>query len=306
MALSPASPVIATTDVIVTGGPSESAVSWAAIFAGAVAAVALSLILFVLGSGLGLAMVSPWSGEGATTTGVAISSIVFLIVIQWVSSGVGGYMAGRLRTKWTTASGDEVFFRDTAHGFLAWALATLLVAGLMSSAITSAIGGATKAATEVTAGAVQGAAQGGVQAAANDAARRPGSASDYFVDRLFRPTTMTPATSMPAAPTVVENKAEATAVLARAAVTGQMPAADKAYLAQMVASRTGMSEAEATRRVDEVLAEIEAAKTKARQAADEARKAAVKVSLLVFLALLIGAFIGSAAGAYGGQLRDEI
>lgn len=305
MALSPASPVVATTDVIVTGGPSESAVSWAAVFAGAVAAAALSLILFVLGSGLGLAMVSPWSGEGATATGVAISSIVFLIVIQWVSSGVGGYMAGRLRTKWTTARGDEVFFRDTAHGFLAWALATLLVAGLMSSAITSAIGGATKAATEVTAGAVQGAAQGGVQAAANDAAR-PGSASDYFVDRLFRPTTMTPATSMPAAPTVAENKAEATAVLARAAVTGQMPAADKAYLAQLVASRTGMSEAEATRRVDEVLAEIEAAKTKARQAADEARKAAVKVSLLVFLALLIGAFIGSAAGAYGGQLRDEI
>lgn len=306
MALSPASPVVSTTDVIVTGGASESAVSSAAILAGAIAAAALSLILFVLGSGLGLAMVSPWSGEGATVTGVAISSIVFLIVIQWVSSGVGGYLAGRLRTKWTSLRGDEVFFRDTAHGFLAWALATLLVAGLMSSAITSVIGGATKAAREVTSGAVQGAAQGGVQAAANGAAA-PNAASDYFVDRLFRPTTMTPAVpGMPGAPTVAESKAEAAAILASAALNGQMTATDKTYLVQLVAGRAGMSEAEATRRVDEVLAEIDAAKTKAKQAADEARKAGVKLSLLMFLALLIGAFIGSAAGAYGGQLRDEV
>jgi len=305
MAVSPATPVVATTDVIVTGNGSQSAVSWAAIFAGAVAAAALSLILVVLGSGLGLAMVSPWSGEGATATSVAISSIVFLIVIQWVSSGVGGYMAGRLRTKWSGLRGDEVFFRDTAHGFMAWALATLLIAGLMSSAITAAVGTATKAATEVTAGAVQG----GVQAAANTAGV-PEASNTYFVDRLFRPTAPAQATSgmttSPAGLAVTDSKAEASAILAKAAVTGQLPAADKAYMVQMVASQTGMSEADATRRIDEVLAEIEAAKTQAKQAADETREAGVKISLLMFLALLIGAFIGSAAGALGGQQRDEI
>ena len=239
--------------------------------------------------------------EGATVTGVAISSIVFLIVIQWVSSGVGGFIAGRLRTKWHAVRSDEVFFRDTAHGFLAWALATLIVAGLMSSAITAAIGTIARSATEVTAGAVQG----GVQAAASGSAV-PGMAGDYFVDRLFRPVTMMPAVPGTAsAPTGAADKSEVAVILASAAVKGEVPAADKTYLVQLVASRTGMTEADTTRRIDTVLGEIEAAKTKAKQAADEARKAGVKLSLFMFLALLTGAFIGGAAGAYGGQLRDE-
>ena len=129
----------------------DSAVSWAAIIAGAVGAAALSLILLLLGSGLGLSMASPWSGPSATT--FAVSTAIWLIVVQWLASGVGGYIAGRLRTKWNGIHTDEVAFRDTAHGFLAWALATLLVAGLLGSAVSSIVGGGASAVSSIASGA---------------------------------------------------------------------------------------------------------------------------------------------------------
>jgi hypothetical protein len=95
-----------------------SGVSWAAVIAGAFVAAALSLILLALGTGLGLSSVSPWSNLGASASTIGRVAIIWLIIIQIVGSAMGGYLAGRLRTKWATIHTDEVYFRDTAHGFL--------------------------------------------------------------------------------------------------------------------------------------------------------------------------------------------
>src|SRR5471030_2289605 len=136
-----------------------SGVSWGAIFGGAVAAAALSFVLLILGFGLGLSAVSPWSYSAAP---VARSSILWVIFMELASAGIGGYIACRLRVKWASVHTDEVYFRDTAHGLLAWAVATLLMAALMAGATKSAIGGAADAgAAAAAAGAPAAAAMAG-------------------------------------------------------------------------------------------------------------------------------------------------
>ena len=127
----PAAAVIANDS---SGSP--SAVSWAAIIGGALAAVAITLLLVALGAGIGLSSVSPWSPSNPTATTFTLLAAVWLIIVQWLSSGLGGYLAGRLRTKWVGLHTDEVFFRDTAHGFLAWALASVLVAAFATSSVS--------------------------------------------------------------------------------------------------------------------------------------------------------------------------
>src|ERR1700694_5585403 len=126
---------------------SRSGVSWAAIIAGGVTAAAVSLILLILGAGLGLTTVSPWSNAGASATAIGVGAIIWLVVTQWIAAGLGGYLTGRLRTKWVNVHTHEVFFRDTAHGFLAWALSTVIFAALLTSAISSLVSGTTTAAT---------------------------------------------------------------------------------------------------------------------------------------------------------------
>ena len=113
-----------------------SAVSWSAITAGTVAAVALTLTLITLGSAFGLASVSPWPGAGATAATFTIGAGIWLIVTQWLSSALGGYLTGRLRTRWHGLHTDEVFFRDTAHGFMTWALATVIIALVAVAAVS--------------------------------------------------------------------------------------------------------------------------------------------------------------------------
>jgi hypothetical protein len=122
-----------------------SAVSWAAIIAGAFAIVAVGLILLALGSGLGLSSVSPWPNSGPSATTFGALAAVWLIIVQWVSAALGGYITGRLRTKWVGVHTDEVYFRDTAHGFLAWAVAAVIMAAALSSAATSAVGNIVRA-----------------------------------------------------------------------------------------------------------------------------------------------------------------
>lgn len=140
---------------------SHSGVSWAAIFAGATGAAALSLILIVLGFGLGFSAVSPWPGDGATAKQLGISSIVWLALTQIIASGLGGYIAGRLRVKWANLHGDEVYFRDTAHGFLSWAVATLVAAMLVLGAAGNLVGAGASAASQA---ATVSAAAGGAAA----------------------------------------------------------------------------------------------------------------------------------------------
>ncbi|PBC06970.1 hypothetical protein [Mesorhizobium sp. WSM3859] len=288
-----------TADEPATLETSSSAVNWGAIVAGAFAAATLTVILMLVGSGLGLAMMSPWGSPSLTT--FAVSTAVWLVIVQWLSSALGGYVAGRLRTKWVNVHTDEVYFRDTAHGFLAWALATLLVATVLGSAVSGIAGTGAQATTGLLSGAAAGAAS---QASA---ARVP-SANDfagYFVDALFRPAGNAAA---PAAATPQNNAdaaAQAARILTISAANGEMSADDKAYLAQLVASRTGLPQAEAQKRVDQVLAQVEDANNKAKAAADKARKASATAAMVGALSLVIGAFIAAVAGVIGGRQRDE-
>jgi hypothetical protein len=111
---------------------SASGVHWGAITAGALGAVGITFVLVSLGPALGHVTVSPWSPSGSAPKAFGIAAGIWLIVTQWLSSGLGGYLAGRLREKWVGIRTDEVLFRDTAHGFLAWALATLIVVTLLT------------------------------------------------------------------------------------------------------------------------------------------------------------------------------
>jgi len=280
---------------------SASAVSWGPIIAGATTAAAISLCLVILGSGLGLTMVSPWAGDSASGTAIAISAVIWFVVIQWVSSGLGGYVTGRLRTKWVGVHNDEVFFRDTAHGFVAWTVATLFVAWLMSGAMAGLIGKGADVASTVAGGAAMGAA-----ANADKIASMP---SAMYVDRLLRPATGT-ATPPPAggagndAASMSAARDEIGRILMTGA-TGEISADDKTYLAQMISTRTSMPQADAEKRVNDVIGQIDAAKTQAQKTADDARKAGIKLSLLMFVSLLIGAFIASVSAAYGGRQRDD-
>lgn len=274
-----------------------AATSWGAIVAGAVAATALSLVLMLLGSGLGLTVVSPWSFAGASATTFAVSTAIWLIVTQWVSAGLGGYVAGRLRSRWTSVTADEVFFRDTAHGFVAWALSILIVASVLGSAAA------------VTGTALRAAAVGGTTATAYrvEADRPMGpdrTAMDemaYLVDRLLR----VPAPPGIGAPTTAaEARAETQRILATG-LDGQIADGDRTYLVTLVANRAGISADEAQLRVAATIAHMEAAKLEAQKTAESARKVAATTAIVGALALLIGAFIAGVAAAIGGRLRDD-
>ena len=270
-----------------------SAVSWAPIVAGAFVASTTTLILMLVGSGIGLTMVSPWSMEGAAAGTVATSAAIWLVVVQWLSSGLGGYLTGRLRTKWVDVHNDEVMFRDTAHGLLAWALATLLVVGVMGSALSGIV--------STGAQAVSGVASGAATAAAASAdAPSASNATDYFVDLMFRP-----ADDADAARSAGDASRQASQILIASAASGKVSAEDEAYLARLVAARTNLSQADAEARVESVLTRIEEAKASALDAAETARKASATFALLSALSLVIGAFIASAAAALGGRQRDE-
>lgn len=294
-------PTVSAIDLSASEESSATAVSWGPIIAGAFAASTLTFILMLLGSGLGLTMVSPWSGSGASTTAFAVSTAIWLIIVQWLSSGVGGYLAGRLRTKWVGIHTDEVYFRDTAHGFLAWALATLLVVGVLGSALSAALGTSVQAVSTVASGAAMGASAG---ASANAVGASADNATSYLVDSLFRPAD--PSKLAAANPdSDAAAVGQASRILVASAAAGEISADDKTYLAQLVAARTGLSEADAKARVDALVAKVEDAKVKAKQAADTARKGSATFALLGALSLVIGAFIASAAAALGGRQRDE-
>jgi len=287
--------------------PGKSAASWAAIIAGAFVAASVSLILLALGSGFGFASISPWLGHGVSATTFTINTAIWLIVTQWVSAGMGGYIAGRLRTRWVGTHTHEVFFRDTAHGLITWSVATVLVAVVFATSVLSLIGGGARAVSDIASAGAQGAmpqAQAS-QAAGSPSAMSPGSMS-YDVDRLFRPASVTQAPGASASSQgAADARGEAGHIIAKAIATGSVPDADRGYLAELVAARTGASAAQAQRRVDDFIAISMDAAAKARAAADAARKAAAEAAIFLALSMLIGAFIASVSAALGGRLRDE-
>ncbi len=255
-----------------TGEPSIAGVSWAAVAAGAIVTCALTFVLLAFGVGLGLSVVSPWAGAGVSATTFKIGTGLYLIVIAMLSSSIGGYIAGRLRTRWIGVQSDEVYFRDTAHGFVAWALASVLGVLLLASPAGSLISGV-----------AQGAA----------AASRSGP-MDGYVDTLLRPDT-------PASQTA-GNGNESRGEMLRLFTSsfrngGELKPADRDYVSKVVATRTGLSQADADKRVNEVV-------TQAKTDIEATRKATAQLAFWLTASLLLGAFCASLAATEGGGLRD--
>jgi hypothetical protein len=259
-------------------GSSLSGVSWAAIVAGAIAACAITLLLLAFGTGLGLSMVSPWSGAGVSATTFKITTGLYLIVIAMIASSIGGYLAGRLRSGWSGVHTDEVYFRDTAHGFIAWALASVLGAALLAAPASSLVGG-------TAAGLTQG---------ATTAASQSAGPVDGYVDALLR--------ADPAAQSSATNTADSRGELVRLLTRsfregGDLKGPDRDYVAKVVAARTGLSQPDAEKRVNDVI-------TQAKADADAARKATASLAFWLTASLLLGAFCASLAATEGGGLRD--
>lgn len=308
--------------VIPAADASHSGVSWSAVIAGAAAAAALSFILLVLGVGLGLSAVSPWSYSDAP---IGKSTILWISFMELASAGVGGYMAGRLRTRWSGVHADEVYFRDTAHGLLAWAVATLLTAALMAGAVRAVLSGAIDAgagvatATAAGAAAADGDGNGGEKSKAGTAlqeaaavlapqARADGALqrapdSDYYADMLLRSDAM----PVPDAASA-SLRSELARILDNAAAGAALPADERQYLARVISRRAGLEPSDAERRVDDVYARMAKARgdaeVAAKAAADKARKAGALSALWMFFALLLGAFIAALAATFGGKQRD--
>jgi hypothetical protein len=256
----------------------SAGISWAAVIGGAFVSASLSLVLLALGTGLGFSMGSTWWNIGAGASTIGKAAIAWFIVTEIVASALGGYLAGRLRTKWVQVHTDEVYFRDTAHGLLVWALGLVVTASLLGAAATSIAGGA---------------GQRNTNSATTGADTSLVNPNAYFVDSLFRSNVTV------AQPADVAQRAEAERILARAMRQGVMPTPDQTYLAQLVSAKTGLNQSDAENRVSQVFAD-------AQQSAENARKTLAHLSLWLFVALLSGAFCASYAGTIGGKQRDFV
>ncbi len=262
-----------------------STLAWGAVIAGGLVSAAVTLLLLALGVGLGLAAVSPWSDEGVSATTFHVGAGLYLVAVAMLAGTVGGYLAGRLRMKWVGLHDDEVYFRDTAHGLATWALATLLGASLLGAATTHILSG-------VATGAGAAASAATTTAAANPV--------ESYVDLLLR---AEPGQGAPApigasgaqAPVRDELGRLFTPVLRKG---GDLAAADRTYAARVVSARTGLPQAEAERRVNDVIVQ-------AKKTADETRKATMKLTLWLAASMLAGALAAMLGALEGGLLRDS-
>lgn len=295
-----------TTITTTAGIPARpSYLEWGPVFAGAVAAAALSFLLLTFGATIGLTMTSPWPYEGISAGRVAIAVGIWAIMVQIASFAAGGYLAGRMRSNWD-GTVEEMQFRDGAHGFMVWATGVMFGAGLLAIAGTATAFTAANSASMVAAGAASGAAGKGTEAL-------PRGSADYAVDLLLRPapsnagqaTQPSGSANMQASGTDAALRAETTRIFRTTIDNRSLTQRDRDYLTQLVASRTGLPEAEAQKRVQEAVQEAQNLEVKARAAADKARKTAVLTGFMAAAALLIGLVAACAGASLGGRHRNE-
>jgi hypothetical protein len=272
----------------VTEEGSLSTVSWGAVIAGGIASAAVMLVLLAFGVGVGFSVISPWSDQGVSGTTLHIGAGIYMIVVAMLASTVGGYLAGRLRNRWVGVHHDEVYFRDTAHGFMAWAFATVLGATILGAATTHILAGASA---------------GLIPAAGASAGMAASNSTDSYVDTLLRADAAAGNPSVSTQPATSSDQAATRAELGRLVASsmrkgGDLSATDRTYVARVVSVRTGLSQPEAEKRVNDVIAQ-------AKKAADDARKAAAKLSLWLAASMLAGALASTLAATEGGLLRDS-
>ncbi|SMQ85669.1 hypothetical protein SAMN06295905_2957 [Devosia lucknowensis] len=280
---------IAVVETQTSTRENASYVDWAAIFAGIVFASAISLVLISFGSAVGLNFLDFNSREGAPAILIGIGAASWFLWVQISSFMAGGYLAGRLRRRHFDANEDESDVRDGAHGLLVWGGALIVGAVLAVGGIGAFANAAGSAVATAT-------------VAASNAADEAGNVVDpnaYFVDTLFR--TETPATGDT---TLVRD--EAGRIFAQAALgDGTVAAEDRTYLANVVAANTGLTPEEAQARVDQVSANVEAARQQAIEAARIARNTAIIAAFLIAASSLVSAIGAYWAAQKGGNHRDK-
>lgn len=277
-----------------TVAPETGFVEWSAVFAGAAAAAALSFVFLTFGSAIGLTIASPWPNSGVSGKTAASLAVFWTLAQQIGAFMIGGYIAGRMRSRWVGARTDDVEFRDGLHGALVWAVGIAIGAVLLFA----------------TAGIVARAATDVAAKAATVAATSNTDITAYYADMLLRPAPRTPGAAATAQqaqqrtePIPAETKAEVARILTRAfANGGALADADKAYLSSLVAQRTGLPVAEADKRVGDTFAEANRA---TREAADKARRAGILVGFVTAASLLISLAAAWWAAQRGGSHRDQ-
>ena len=250
-------------------------IQWGAIFAGAVAAAALALVLHTFAGAIGISVSSTAPTWRDASIALVLLSGLYLVLVAVASYGLGGYVAGRVRSRLDAAAADEIEFRDGTHGLLVWALATLIT-GLLALGVAQSL-------TRLAAPSAGPAGASTSVAGENIIA--------YDLDRLFR------AERRPPDADIEYSRAEASRILLIAAGHRGLAAEDRAYLVRLVASRTGLAPPDAERRVDDVVA-------RARENIARARRSAVILGFMAGAAALLGAAAAWFAAGLGGRHRD--
>lgn len=296
----------APTAVVASDLPAGRYVDWGPIILGTLGALAIMVVLMTFGGALGLSVVSPQPYAGLSAQALAVLAGLYAALVHVASFSAGGYLAGRMRTPWATSDTVESHFRDGAHGLGVWALGVVVGAALALSGVSGVVKAITGATTAVAAAGTAGAAANPqTPAALQQISMQP---TDYAVDRLLAPgpNAAAPATAGGAA---TGSRADLAAPIARAFAANmknpQLDARDRAWLANLVSQRTGLSQADAEKRVDEAFTELKAAEQKARDAADKARKATLIAGFLAAATMAIGAAAACAGAALGARHRDD-
>jgi hypothetical protein len=258
-----------------------SFVEWEAVLAGAVLAAALSFVLLTFGAAIGLSATSPWPNSGLSAKVIGTLAVFWALAQQIGSLMAGGYVAGRMRSRWHEA-GDEKEFRDGLHGGLVWAVAVLISAFFVFATASLAV----RTGADVAGSAVAGAAS------------RTTNPMDTVLDAMVRAPAGAPQSRNAVAPTSDEIRGEITRMLTSAVATGSLSAENRTYLASLVAQRTGVSQQEAEKRVDDAI-------TAVRTAADKARRAAILTGFVTAAGLILSFGAAWWAAIKGGEHRDN-
>jgi hypothetical protein len=279
---------------------------WGPVILGALAATAISVVLLTFGAALGLSVVSPYPYAGISAKGLAVLTGTYVALVTVASFGAGGYLAGRLRSPWTGAVGNEItesHFRDGSYGFGVWALGVLLGSALAVSGVGGVLKAAVHSTTAVAAAGTAGAASNPNAGAA--LSRLSMEPTDFAVDRVLAPTPAPAGAAAASASSRADLAAPVARVFAANLANPQLNAADRTYLVQLVMQQTGLPQADAEKRVDQAFTELKAAEQKARDAAEQARKATLIAAFLAAATLAVGCAAACGAASLGGHHRDD-
>ncbi|HEX8445366.1 MAG TPA: hypothetical protein VF649_02020 [Sphingomonas sp.] len=282
---------LAPTDETYTG-KTITRLSWGSIFAGVVIAVAVQLVLGILGAGIGLTMVDPVEGTTPGAAGFGIGAGIYWLITTIIALGAGGYAAARV-------AGAHDRFDALVHGLVVWGVTLILTLYLLTSAVGGIIGGAFR-----TVGAVAGAAGSTVAAAAPAAASVAGL--DQNEVRSQAAAYLSDAPSDPAQMTAEQAQKEIARELPALARGGADARQAEGRIVDIVAAQRKISRPEAQAQVARAKQQFIQTKNEtiatAKSATDQAAGAAAGTSFVLVLALLIGA-AASGLGATAATRR---